>query len=284
MNTRQHARIRVTSPETNIAELAKFLPGSADVAIILGSGLGAFADTLSEAKSVKTNDIPGYPVSTVAGHAGRIVAGKIGDRSVLAFQGRVHMYEGYSPEQVAVPVRLAHAAGAKTLIVTNASGGVSKRFRAGDLMLIEDHINLQFRNSLRGPVANDEARWPDMCNCYDSQLKTLAEQVALEQKIELKRGTLAALLGPTYETPAEVKMLAALGADGVCMSTVPEVVAAAALGLKVLGISCVTNAASGLGAEKLSHDDVQQVAGRAADQLWELILQIVSSPSLGNDE
>ncbi|MBL0062349.1 MAG: purine-nucleoside phosphorylase [bacterium] len=275
METRQHARIRITTPETNISDLAKYLPGTAEVAIILGSGLGAFADTLSDAKGVKTSDVPGYPVSTVAGHAGKIVSGKIGNTKMLAFQGRVHMYEGYSPEQVAVPVRLAHAAGAKTLIVTNASGGVSKRFRAGDLMLIEDHINLQFRNPLRGPVSKDESRWPDMCNCYDSQLKTLAEAVALEQKIELKRGTLAALLGPTYETPAEVKMLATLCADGVCMSTVPEVIAAAALGMRVLGISCVTNAASGLGAEKLSHDDVQQVANDSAKKFTRLITNII---------
>lgn len=275
MEFRQHARVSITSPETDITGLARYLPGAAEVAIILGSGLGAFADILSDAKGVKTSDIPGYPVSTVAGHAGRIVAGKIGSVRVLAFQGRVHMYEGYSPEQVAVPVRLAHAAGARKLIVTNASGGVSRRFRAGDLMLIEDHINLQFRNPLRGPVELDEARWPDMCNCYDSQLKMLAEQVALEQKIELKRGTLAALLGPTYETPAEVKMLATLGADGVCMSTVPEVVVAAALGIKVLGISCVTNAASGLGAEKLSHEDVQQVANDAARKFTNLITNII---------
>jgi purine-nucleoside phosphorylase len=255
--------------------LAKHLPGTADVAIILGSGLGAFADSLTESKSVKTSEIPGYPVSTVAGHAGKIVAGKIGNTKTLAFQGRIHMYEGYSPEQVAIPVRLAHAAGAKTLIVTNASGGVSKRFRAGDLMLIEDHINLQFRNPLRGPQQRDEFRWPDMCNCYDSQLKELAERVALEQKIGLRRGTLAALLGPTYETPAEVKMLATLGADGVCMSTVPEVIAAAALGMKVLGISCVTNSASGIGGEKLSHEDVQKVAGEASVRFRALLGAVV---------
>ncbi|MCB1061275.1 MAG: purine-nucleoside phosphorylase [Calditrichaeota bacterium] len=277
MSIRQHARVRVTTPEINITELAKHLPGTADVAIILGSGLGAFADTLSESKSVKTSDIPGYPVSTVAGHAGKIVVGKIGNTKTLAFQGRIHMYEGYSPEQVAIPVRLAHAAGAKTLIVTNASGGVSKRFRAGDLMLIEDHINLQFRNPLRGPQQKDENRWPDMCNCYDSQLKELAERVAQEQKVSLKRGTLAALLGPTYETPAEVKMLAAMGADGVCMSTVPEVITAAALGIRVLGISCVTNSASGIGDEKLSHEDVQKVAGAAAVRLWELICGVVAA-------
>ncbi len=275
MTIRQHARVRLTTQETDIAELAKHLPETADIAIILGSGLGAFADTLTDAKSIGTSEIPGYPVSTVAGHAGKIVAGKIGKANVLAFQGRIHMYEGYSPEQVAIPVRLAHAAGAKTMIVTNASGGVSKRFRAGDLMLIEDHINLQFRNPLRGPQAQDESRWPDMCHCYDPQLKELAERVALEQKIELKRGTLAALLGPTYETPAEVKMLSTLGADGVCMSTVPEVIAAAALGMKVLGISCVTNSASGIGSDKLSHVEVQRVANEASVRFRALLTVIV---------
>ncbi|NUO19564.1 purine-nucleoside phosphorylase [bacterium] len=276
MTARQHARVRVSEHEADISALASYLPGTADVAIILGSGLGAYADTLTDAKGISTDDIPGYPVSTVAGHAGRIVAGKAGSTRVLAFKGRIHMYEGYSPEQVAIPVRLAHAAGAKTLIVTNASGGVSKRFCAGDLMLIDDHINLQFRNPLRGPVSNGEARWPDMCRCYDPELKELAEHVALEQKIELKRGTLAALLGPTYETPAEVKMLATLGADGVCMSTVPEVITAAALGLRVLGISCVTNAASGIGEDKLSHDEVQKVANDSARKFTQLITGILT--------
>ncbi|MBK6764884.1 MAG: purine-nucleoside phosphorylase [bacterium] len=261
--------------------MAAVLPDTADLAIILGSGLGAYADELENARGIKTSDVPGYPVSTVAGHAGRIVFGTIGGTRVMAFQGRIHMYEGYSPEQVAIPVRLAFAAGARALIVTNASGGASRRFRAGDLMLIEDHINLQFRNPLRGPVAPNESRWPDMCRCYDEGLKLLAEQTALERKIELKRGTLGAVLGPTYETPAEVKMLAALGADGVCMSTVPEVIAAAALGMRVLGISCVTNAASGLGGEKLSHDDVQAVANRAATQLWSLITAIAAKQDGG---
>lgn len=275
MLLRQFARERITTLESDIASMAKQLPDTADVAIILGSGLGAFADQLTHPRDIKTSDIQGYPVSTVAGHAGRIVFGTIGKTRVMAFQGRVHMYEGYSPEQVAVPVRLAFAASARTLIVTNASGGASKRFRAGDLMLIDDHINLQFRNPLRGPVAPDESRWPDMCNCYDPELMLLAEQVALEQKIELKRGTLAAVLGPTYETPAEVKMLATLGADGVCMSTVPEVITAAALSMRVLGISCVTNAAAGQGGVKLSHEDVQQVANNAANKFTRLIRAII---------
>jgi len=275
MSTRQFARERITVLESDISAMAAALPDTADVAIILGSGLGAYADELKNARGIKTSDVPGYPVSTVAGHAGRIVFGTVADTRVMAFQGRIHMYEGYSPEQVAIPVRLAYAAGVRTLIVTNASGGASRRFRAGSLMLIEDHINLQFRNPLRGPVAASESRWPDMCNCYDEGLKQLAEQIALERKIDLKRGTLGAVLGPTYETPAEVKMLATLGADGVCMSTVPEVITAAALGMRVLGISCVTNAASGLGGEKLSHEDVQAVANETSSKFKHLLTGII---------
>jgi len=260
---------------TIIEQMSKFVPGPADVAVILGSGLGAFAETLTHAKSVLTSAIPGYPHSTVAGHAGNVVCGKLGTTRVLAFQGRIHMYEGYSPSQVAIPVRLAHAAGAKTLIVTNACGGASKKFAAGDLMLIEDHINFQFRNPLRGSQLPNDSRWPDMCNCYDEELKRLAERVALELGISLKRGTLAALLGPTYETPAEVTALKTLGADGVCMSTVPEVIAAAALGLRVLGISCVTNAAAGGGNAKLNHEEVQEVAREAGERFQALLKGVV---------
>ncbi len=258
-----------------LEQMSKLIPGRADVAMILGSGLGAFADSLTHAKSISTTEIPGYPKSTVAGHAGKIVCGTLGGVRVLAFQGRIHMYEGYTPAQVALPVRLAHAAGATVLVVTNACGGASKRFAAGDLMLIDDHINFQFRNPLRGPQIAGEARWPDMSNCYDEELKQMAERTALELGIRLKRGTLAAVLGPTYETPAEVAMLRGYGADGVCMSTVPEVIAAAALGMRVLGISCVTNAAAGVTSAKLNHDEVQAVAGRAAAQLWSLASGVI---------
>ena len=244
--------------------IAARLTGPVDVAIILGSGLGAFADSFEDARAVKTSDLPGYPVSTVAGHAGRIVTGKVGQTRVLAFQGRVHMYEGYPPSVVAIPVRLAHRLGAKTLIVTNASGAFSKRFAPGDLLLIEDHINLQFRNPLRGPLVEGDARWPDMGFVYDRELCALAERVAVHEQIPLKRGTLAGMLGPTYETPAEARMLAALGADAGCMSTVPEVLAAAGLGMNVLGISCVTNWAAGLAENLLDHDEVQQVAAQAS--------------------
>ncbi|MCC6476655.1 purine-nucleoside phosphorylase [bacterium] len=277
--TPQHARIRVNEQEVNIEAIAKLIPGEADVAIILGSGLGPFADSLENAKSVNTSNLPGYPVSTVQGHSGKIVMGAVGKTRVMAFQGRVHQYEGYSPEQVVVPVRLAHAKGATKLIVTNASGAFTKRFHAGDLLLIEDHINLQFRNPLRGPVASGESRWPDMCNCYDPDLKTLAEKVALELIIPLKRGVLGAVLGPSYETPAEVRMLSRLGADAGCMSTVPEVITAAALGMKVLGISCVTNSGSGISDVKLSHEDVQDVANSAAEHFSMLIRGILTNMS-----
>jgi purine-nucleoside phosphorylase len=255
--------------------IASKIPLSADVALILGSGLGGFAEKLENAIAVKTGELPGYPVSTVAGHAGQIVVGAVGQTRVMAFQGRVHQYEGYAPSDVVVPVRLAHKLGAKVLIVTNASGAFTTRFHAGDLLLIDDHINLQFRNPLRGPVMEKESRWPDMYNCYDEKLKLLAEDAAMKLHIPLKRGTLAAVLGPNYETPAEVNMLAGLGADAGCMSTVPEVIAAAALGMKVLGISCVTNSAAGLNPIKLSHEDVQNVAQEAADKFERLLRGIL---------
>jgi purine-nucleoside phosphorylase len=255
--------------------LASLLPSPVDVAIILGSGLGGFADTLEDAQAVKTSELPGYPVSTVPGHAGKIVCGRIGSMRVMAFQGRIHQYEGYAPSQVVIPVRLAYAVGARVMIVTNASGAFTKRFAPGDLLLIEDHINLQFRNPLHGAVVPGDARFPDMGRCYDAELCKLAEKIALELKIPLKRGTLAGMLGPTYETPAEARMLARIGADAGCMSTVPEVIAAAGLGMRVLGISCVTNWAAGISDTKLDHADVQLVAAEASDRFARLLRGIL---------
>lgn len=259
----------------NLDSVAARLPGPVDVALILGSGLGAFADTFEDAHTVNTSDLPGYPTSTVAGHAGRIVVGNIGKIRVMAFQGRVHMYEGYPPETVAIPVRLAHRMGAKILIVTNASGAFTKRFAPGDLLLIDDHINLQFRNPLRGPLVERDARWPDMGYAYDRELCDMAERIARREQIPLRRGTLAGMLGPAYETPAEARMLAKLGADAGCMSTVPEVIAAAAIGMRVLGISCVTNWAAGLSEHRLSHDDVQRVAADAGEKFTRLLKAVL---------
>ena len=261
--------------QVDIKDIAFHLQGSVDVAIILGSGLGAFADTFEDAHSISTTDLPGYPVATVAGHAGKIVTGRVGKTRVLAFQGRVHMYEGYAPADVTIPVRLAHHLGAKILIVTNASGAFTKRFAPGDLLLITDHINLQFRNPLRGPLIEGDTRWPDLGHVYDPQLCDLAERVALREQIPLKRGTLAGVLGPAYETPAEARMLAKIGADAGCMSTIPEVIAAGALDMRVLGISCVTNRAAGLSDALLTHEEVQQVAAQASQKFVRLLSAIL---------
>lgn len=259
----------------DIQSIASRFSDTADVGLILGSGLGAFADCLENAKTVKTSDLPGYPVSTVPGHAGRIVTGKIGRMRIVAFQGRVHMYEGYAPQQVVIPVRLAHRLGARILVVTNASGAFNKKFHPGDLLLIDDHINLQFRNPLHGPKLPADSRWPDMGYAYDRDLCDLAESVALDLQIPLMRGTLGGLTGPTYETPAESKMMLRLGADAGCMSTVPEVIAACALGMRVLGISCITNYAAGIGDSALDHDDVQRVAGEASGKFSRLLKAIL---------
>ncbi|MBI5058580.1 purine-nucleoside phosphorylase [candidate division KSB1 bacterium] len=250
--------------------MARRVPGPADVALILGSGLGKFADTLEDARAVSTRDLPGYPQSTVAGHAGRIIVGNVGATRVMAFQGRVHVYEGYAPEVVVTPVRLAHVLGIRTLIVTNAAGSFTPRFAPGDLLLIEDHINLQFRNPLLG-LWDEGVRCPDVCQFYDQELIELAERVALREQIPLKRGTLAALTGPTYETKAEARMLARLGADAGCMSTVPEVIMATALGMRVLGISCVTNFSAAIPGSVLDHEHVQRVAERASEKFQRLV-------------
>jgi purine-nucleoside phosphorylase len=242
-----------------------------DVALILGSGLGQFADTLEHVRFIRSSELPGFPVSTVAGHMGRIVTGNAGKSRVVAFQGRVHMYEGYSPAEVTRTVRLAFDMGARILIVTNASGAFNKRLSPGDLMLIEDHINFQFRNPLRGPLTEGDARWPDLGYIYDRRLCELAETIACREAIPLKRGTLAAVAGPAYETAAESRMLSRLGADAGCMSTVPEVIAAGALGMRVLGISCITNWAAGLSDQPLDHDEVQLVAAQAADRFARLL-------------
>ncbi len=259
-----------------LAELERRISLRPDVALILGSGLGAFADELKDAVSIPTTELNGYPKSTVPGHAGRIVAGKLGRTSVLCFQGRIHLYEGYSPQEVILPVHIAHHLGCHTLLVTNASGGIDPHFQPGDLMLIEDHINLQFRNPLRHNTLNAEQRFVDMSEPYDRSLKELALQTAMEQGIPLKRGVLCALLGPAYETPAEVQMMKRLGASAACMSTIPEVIAARALGLRVLGISCITNSAAGISSEPLRHDDVQVVAAQVSERFRALLRGILN--------
>lgn len=246
--------------------------------LVLGSGLGHLAHNLQDPVRIPYTDIPGFPRSTVAGHAGALVAGILDGVEVVAMQGRFHLYEGWPPQAVALPIRALAALGAQTLVVTNAAGGIRPGLRPGDLMLIADHINLMWGNPLCGPVAAGETRFPDMSDPYDAALRRQAEDVALQEKIPLVQGVYAAMLGPSYETPAEIRMLARLGADAVGMSTVPEVIAARALGLRCLGISCITNLAAGLGGT-LSHDEVMEVGQRTGDRLGRLIRGVV--PKIG---
>ena len=242
------------------------------IGIVLGSGLGGFADTLEDPSVLDTSSIPNWPVSTVEGHRGRLVLGKSGPRRVLVLQGRVHYYEGYPIQKVAFPIRVFGRLGITHLIVTNASGGIRSDLLPGDLMLITDQINLMGSNPLIGP---DEpafgGRFPDMSAPYDPGWIRDAEICADELGIPVKKGILAATSGPSYETPAEVRMLRQLGADAVCMSTIPEVIAAAQMGIRVLGISCVANPASGLGKGKLTHEEVRRNVARSQERFTRFV-------------
>ena len=233
------------------------------VALILGSGLGDLADEITDAAAIPFAEIPGFPEAAVAGHAGQLVIGELEGVPCAALQGRFHMYEGHSAAAVALPARLLSALGARTLIVTNAAGGINRSFAAGDLMLIEDHINLTAQSPLTGPVLAGETRFPDMTQAYDGRLRGIAERVAAAHSLRLVRGVYAAVAGPSYETPAEIRMLERLGADAIGMSTVPEVIVARARNVPVLGISLITNLAAGLGTHPLSHEEVV-AAGTAA--------------------
>jgi purine-nucleoside phosphorylase len=244
-------------------------------AIILGSGLGGLADRLTDTVRVPFAEIPGFPSATVAGHAGLLLGGKLAGRPVLALAGRFHMYEGHAAALAAFPTRVLHALGARTLIVSNAAGGIRRSLNPGDLMLIRDHLNFMFRNPLLGPHGADEPRFPDMSAPYDARLGELARDVARANGIALSEGVYCGLLGPTYETPAEVRMLAFMGADAVGMSTVPEVIVARALGMRVLGVSCVTNMACGLTTQPITHAEVIETTARAAAAFERLITGVV---------
>jgi purine-nucleoside phosphorylase len=245
------------------------------VAIILGSGLGFLGEEIAGAVRVPYDRIPGFPRTTVQGHAGELIAGTLEGRRVIAQSGRFHMYEGHPDAVVALPVRVFATLGVGTLIVTNAAGGIRRTFRPGALMLIADHINTTVRAPLAGPVLEGEERFPDMSDPYDAGLRAVARRVAAEERIPLEEGTYAATLGPSYETKAEIEMLKRVGADAVGMSTVPEVIVARARGLRVVGISTVTNLAAGLGAPTLSHAEVLETADRVKGDLARLVRGIV---------
>jgi len=243
------------------------------VAIVLGSGLGSIADAVQSAIRIPQSAIPGFPEPGAPGHKGDLVGGTLEGVPVVVQSGRFHLYEGHAPAVAALPTRMFARLGVRTLIVTNAAGGIRHTFRPPTLMLIADHINLMFRNPLVGPVAEGEERFPDMSDPYDPELRAVARDVARSQRIALEEGVYAALLGPSFETPAEVRMLARLGADAVGMSTVPEVIAARARGLSCLGFSSITNVAAGLSgsAQQLSHQEVLAAGQQLAGQLERLI-------------
>jgi purine-nucleoside phosphorylase len=252
-------------------------PRQPRVGIVLGSGLGSFAETLEDPVSVPYGEIPGFARSSVQGHAGQLVAGRSGSTTVLVMQGRVHCYEGHPIEQVVLPTRTLVAVGCRVLIITNASGGIRDDLEPGSLALITDHVNLTGKNPLAGP--NDDLlgpRFPDMSQAYDPDLRALAHRAAALEGLSLKEGVYSWLLGPSYETPAEIRMLRTLGCDLAGMSTVPEVITAHHMGARVLGLSCVTNRAAGLGG-KLSHDEVKETAERVKEDFLRLLNRIVSS-------
>jgi purine-nucleoside phosphorylase len=241
------------------------------VAIVLGSGLGSVADAVKSAIRIPQSEIPGFPEPGAPGHKGELVGGTLEGVPVVVQSGRFHLYEGHAPDVAALPTRVFAALGATTLVVTNAAGGIRLTFRPPTLMLIADHINLMFQNPLVGPVAEGDERFPDMSDPYDPELRRLAREVARTERIALEEGVYAGLLGPSFETPAEIRMLQRLGADAVGMSTVPEVIAARARGVRCLGFSSITNVAAGLSAQKLSHLEVLEAGKQISGQLEQLI-------------
>ena len=252
-----------------------FKPSRPKAAIILGSGLGDFADTLDNKIKIPTDQIPNYPKSTVEGHQGFLVFGSHKNVPVLAVQGRTHYYEGYPIQRVAFIVRIMQRIGIKLLFVTNAAGAVNPRFKPGDMMLITDQVNFLFNNPLIGSSDSGGPRFPDMSNAYDSEYFDLIEKIAFKRNIALKRGVLWVSTGPSYETGAEVKMIRKMGGDAASMSTVPEVIVAVQAGIQVIGISCITNYATGISSEKLSHDDVTQTANRVKEKFLCLVSGII---------
>jgi purine-nucleoside phosphorylase len=246
-----------------------------EVGLILGSGLGELADEIEDPIVMPYTEIPEFPVSTVVGHAGQLVYGTLGGKKVLALQGRFHFYEGYGMDTVTFPVRVMNELDVESLIVTNAAGGANPDFEPGDLMMIEDHINFTGTNPLIGP--NDEEhgpRFPDLSHAYDVEYRELIEEAAAELDLPLKKGVYFGFTGPTYETPAEINMVQTLGGDAVGMSTVSEVIVARHAGIRVAGISCITNLAAGLGAE-LNHDDVIEVSKKIRSSFKELVVSLL---------
>ncbi len=263
-----------------IEEAIRFIEGHTSIrpeaGVVLGSGLGAFADELADRVEIPYRDIPGWPGSTAVGHAGKLVLGKLCDANVAVMAGRAHLYEGYTPAQVTYGVRVLGSLGVKAMVFTNAAGGINTELQRGGLVLISDHINLQGCNPLVGP--NEDAlgpRFPDMSEAYSKQLRGVARQVAAELCVPISEGVYAAMSGPSYETPAEIRYLRIIGADVVGMSTVPEVIVANHMGIRVLGISCVTNMAAGILQQKINHEEVLETGAMVRDTLVRFLRALV---------
>ncbi|WP_102027132.1 purine-nucleoside phosphorylase [Salirhabdus sp. Marseille-P4669] len=249
-----------------------------NIGLILGSGLGVLGDEIEEAVKIPYGEIPHFPKSTVAGHKGQLVIGSLQGKQVVAMQGRFHYYEGYSMEQVTFPVRVMKQLGVEKLIVTNAAGGINESFEPGNLMIITDHINMMGNNPLIGP--NDEtfgARFPDMSEAYDRSLIQHAEKSAKKLNLSIQKGVYVGNTGPSYETGAEIRMLRTLGGDAVGMSTVPEVIVANHTGLKVLGISCISNMAAGILDQPLTHDEVMETTEKVKQDFLNFVKDVVQS-------
>ena len=263
-----------------IQETAAFLKSKMhtqpETAIILGTGLGSLVNEITDKYEINYQDIPNFPVSTVEGHSGKLIFGKLGDKDILAMQGRFHYYEGYNMKEVTFPVRVMHELGIKTLFVSNASGGMRPDFEVGDLMIITDHINFFPEHPLRGKNIPYGPRFPDMSEAYNKELIRKADQIAAEKGIKVQHGIYIGVQGPTYETPAEYKMFRILGADAVGMSTVPEVIVANHCGIKVFGISVITD----LGVEgkiiEITHEDVQKAADAAQPLMTTIMRELIN--------
>ena len=264
---------QIKSSADFILKQSKYKP---EIGLILGSGLGSIGDTIEDAEYYNYSDIPNFPTSTVEGHAGRLVIGKLCGKVVVAMQGRFHYYEGYSLEKVTFPVRVMKLLGVSKLIVTNAAGAVNKDFAPGDLMIITDHINLSGSNPLFGKNLDEfGARFPDMSEAYNLKLRNKVLQAGKDLGISLKEGVYVMLSGPTYETPDEIRMISVLGGDAVGMSTVPEVIIANHSGIQTVGISCLTNMASGILAQPLNHEEVVETSNMVKEKFTSLMNKII---------
>lgn len=286
MNSRRGPNRQSSSEFSRAEAAAKFIGSKAKlrphIAVVLGSGLGAFADELGSATRIPYSRIPSFPRSTAVGHLGQLVLGKSSDVVVAAMQGRVHLYEGYSPAEVVFPMRVFSRLGIRTVILTNAAGGINFNFKPGALVVLRDHINLMGANPLAGP--NDDRlgpRFPDMTEAYCKSCRRAALEEARRLSIEVHEGVYAAIPGPSYETPAEIRYLRTIGADVVGMSTVPEAIAARHMSMRVLGISCVTNMAAGILDQPLNHDEVLETGKRVSRQFIALLRAVL--PRLAAD-